>query len=82
MEIGITDGAIELILKNHKAHFDLYKQNQDRPLTFFMKFAEEGMHRLTHSIKVSNQGAVYFLNVLYHCALKQRWQVQNIIKGL
>ena len=28
MEIGITEGAIELIFKHYKAHFDLQKVDQ------------------------------------------------------
>ena len=46
---------------------------------FFMKFAVLKANSLVHSVKVSNQGAVYFfyflfifLNVLYHSALETK----------
>ena len=56
MEIGIIEGAIVVILKHYKAHFEL-KQNLDH-LFFHEICTVSRVNALGHSVKVSNQGAV------------------------
>ena len=64
------ESAIALILNIIK---HILTSNKKSTICFFMKFAVWRLNALVHSVKVSNQGAVYFSNALYHnCAFKNK----------
>ena len=56
MEIDIVEGAIGLIFKHYKVHFDL-QQKMDH-LYFCEICTVQRVSALVHYVKVSNQGAV------------------------